>query len=95
MGAMRPESKTDEARVRVAALKGALLATGGQAKVRELYQLLTAEEAAEFLGTTTGTIRWMTSTRQLPCVKTGSRGVRYLLLDLVAWIEARRRPALQ
>lgn len=79
---------------RVAALKAALLATGGQAKVQELFQLLTAEEAADFLALDLGTVRNLTYRREIPAVKIGRRGVRYRLLDLLAWSEARSRPAL-
>jgi hypothetical protein len=91
---MRPESKIDSSRARVIALRSALQATGGQAKVRELYQLLTAEETAVFLALDLGTVRNLTYRREIPCVKIGPRGVRYRLLDLVAWQESRSRPVL-
>jgi excisionase family DNA binding protein len=58
------------------ALKTVLKATGGDAKVRELFQLLTAEEAAEFLALDLGTVRNLTYRRELPCVKVGRRGVK-------------------
>ncbi len=79
---------------RLAAFKEALLATGGQAKVLELYQLLTAEEAADFLALDLGTVRNLTYRRELPFVKIGPRGVRYRVLDILAWQEARSYPAL-
>jgi excisionase family DNA binding protein len=79
----------------MATLKAALQATAGQAKVRDLYQLLTAEEAAEFLALDVGTIRNLTYRRGLPCVKVGPRGVRYRLLDLIVWQEERRRAELR
>ncbi len=84
----------DTTRDRVAVLKEALSATGGQAKVRELYQLLTAEEAASFLALDLGTVRNLTYRRELPFVKIGRRGVRYRVLDLLAWQEARSFPVL-
>ena len=84
----------DTTRDRVAVLKEALSATGGQAKVRELYQLLTAEEAAGFLALDLGTVRNLTYRRELPFVKIGRRGVRYRVLDLLAWQEARSFPVL-
>ena len=77
------------------ALKTALKATGGDAKVRELFQLLSAEEAADFLALDLGTVRNLTYRRELPSVKIGRRGVRYRLVDLLAWQEARSRPALR
>ncbi|MFQ6031099.1 MAG: helix-turn-helix domain-containing protein [Dehalococcoidia bacterium] len=80
---------------RVAALKAALQATGGQAKVWELFQLLTSEEAADFLALDLGTVRNLTYRKGLPCVKVGRRGVRYQVLELLAWIEDRHRPALR
>jgi len=79
----------------MATLKAALLATAGQANVRDLYQLLTAEEAAEFLALDVGTIRNLTYRRGLPCVKVGLRGVRYRLLDLIVWQEERSRAELR
>ncbi len=78
----------------VAVLQEALSVTGGQAKVRELYQLLTAEEAADFLALDLGTVRNLTYRRELPFVKIGPRGVRYRVLDLLAWQESRSFPVL-
>lgn len=92
---MQQGQKNNDKKVRMATLKAALQATGGQAKVRDLYQLLTAEEAAEFLALDVGTIRNLTYRRNLPCVKVGPRGVRYRLLDLIAWQEERDRPVLR
>lgn len=77
--------------VRHNAFKEALRATAGEAKVRELFQLLTAEETAEFLALEVGTVRNLTYRRELPSVKIGSSGVRYRLLDLIAWSEQRSR----
>jgi len=84
----------NQTRDRLAAFKGALSATGGQAKVRELFQLLTAEEAADFLALDLGTVRNLTYRRELPFVKIGRRGVRYRVVDLLAWQESRSYPAL-
>ena len=89
----RAEIGRAEAAARVAALKRALQETSGAAAVRILGQLLTAEETAQLLGLDLGTVRNLTYRRELPCVKVGLRGVRYRLLDLLAWIEARTRPA--
>ncbi len=79
---------------RLAVLKKVLSITGGQAKVRELYQLLTAEEAADFLALDLGTVRNLTCRRELPFVKIGRRGVRYRVLDLLGWQESRSYPSL-
>ena len=78
----------------ICALRSVLIATGGQAKVAELYRLLTAEEAARFLGLAEPTIRDMTYRHQIPHVKIGTRGVRYRLLDLIDWQERRTCPVL-
>lgn len=57
-------------------------------------KLLRAEEAADFLGLKTSTIRRLTHTRELPCVRvTGRRAVRYKLSDLQALIRMRSQPA--
>ena len=77
----------------LAALRSVLFASGGQAKVLELYRVLSAQEAAAFLGIALQTVRNMTARRELPCVKTGKRGVGYRVVDLIAWQEARLRPA--
>jgi excisionase family DNA binding protein len=70
-----------------------LLATGGQAKLLELYRVLSAEEAAAMLGLALGTVRHMTARHELPSIKTGKRGVGYRVIDLIAWQEERMRPA--
>jgi excisionase family DNA binding protein len=56
-------------------------------------KLLKAEEAAEFLGLKTSTIRRLTYTRELPCIRpTGRRAVRYRLRDLEALLRMRSQP---
>ncbi len=58
--------------------------------------LLTADEAADFLGLKTCTVRKLTYTRELPCVRpTGRRAVRYRRSDLEALIRRRTQPARQ
>jgi excisionase family DNA binding protein len=74
-------------------LRSVLHATGGHAKVEELYRLLNAEEAARFLGLAESTVRDMTYRRELPHTKIGLRGVRYRLIDLIAWSDRRSNPA--
>lgn len=57
-------------------------------------RLLTAEEAGRLLSLKICTIRRMTHTRELPCVRpTGRRAVRYRLKDLEALIRMRSQPA--
>ena len=53
--------------------------------------LLSAEEAAEFLGVVVGTLSVWRCTRrvQIPYVKVG-RSVKYRLSDLEAFVESRR-----
>ena len=80
---------------RVVAFEAALRRAGLNSPDRLLLKLYTAPEAAELLGLTLGHLRNLTHQKELPCVKIGSRGVRYRLLDLLAWIEERSRPALQ
>jgi excisionase family DNA binding protein len=75
------------------ALRSVLAATGGQAKVEELYKLLTAEQAATFLGLAEQTVCDMTYRHELPHTKVGVRGVRYRLIDLIAWSEQRSYPS--
>lgn len=56
-------------------------------------KLMKAEEAAEFLGLKVSTIRRLTYTRELPCVRpTGRRAVRYRLRDLEAILRTRTQP---
>lgn len=74
----------------IRAVRGVLEATGGAAKVDELYRLLRAEEAGEFLGMPLQTVRNMTARHELPSIRTGKRGVRYRVADLIAWQETRR-----
>jgi len=87
----------------LAALRSVLVATGGQAKVRELYSVPSAGEAAEFPNLALQTVRNMTARHELPCTKIGKRGVGYQLIDLIALDDGdtcacrcgghRRRPA--
>lgn len=61
--------------------------------MEDLDRLLTAEDAGKFLGLKTSTIRRLTYTRQLPCVRpTGKRAVRYRLRDLEALLRMRSQP---
>ena len=57
-------------------------------------QLLTAEQAGRLLSLKISTIRRLTHTRELPCVRpTGRRAVRYRLSDLQTLIRMRSQPA--
>jgi predicted DNA-binding transcriptional regulator AlpA len=71
------------------ALRSVLTATGGEARIEEVYRVLGAEEAARFLGVSESQVRHLTCRRELPCIKTGKRGVGYRLIDLINWQEAR------
>jgi len=56
-------------------------------------RLLTADEAGRVLGLKPSTIRRLTYTRELPCVRpTGRRAVRYRLSDLAALVKMRSQP---
>jgi excisionase family DNA binding protein len=60
----------------------------------KVEKLLNAEEAAQFLGLKTSTVRRMTYARELPCVHpTGRRAVRYKVSDLEALLRMRSQPA--
>jgi excisionase family DNA binding protein len=74
------------------ALRSVLQVTGGNAKLLEMYRVLSAEETAEFLGLALQTVRNMTARRELPCIKTGKRGVGYRVIDLIGWLEHRLQP---
>lgn len=57
-------------------------------------QLLTAAEAAAFLGLKTATIRRMTFEKRIPCCRpTGRRAVRYRLRDLQDLVRMGSQPA--
>jgi predicted DNA-binding transcriptional regulator AlpA len=85
----RGSSKRDAHPGELAALRSVLIATGGQAKLEELYRVLNADEAARFLGVSESQVRHLTCRRELPCIKTGKRGVGYRLIDLIEWQETR------
>jgi hypothetical protein len=74
----------------IRALRGVLIATGGHPTVRELYQVLSAEETAAFLNLTLQAVRRMTCRGELPVIRTGKRGAGYRVIDLIAWQEARK-----
>jgi excisionase family DNA binding protein len=77
----------------VRALRSIERAIGRPATLDECGRLLKAEQAAEFLALDLSTVRHLTARGELPCIKTGKRGVAYQLIDLLAWIDARRVPA--
>lgn len=54
-------------------------------------KLMNHVEAAEYIGSTPGSVRWMCSMRRIPHVKLG-RSVRFIRSDLDRWIEERRVP---
>src|SRR5512146_1445543 len=91
---LKTERERSNLAARQEAFKTALRATDGQVKVRELFQLMTAEEAAGFLALEVGTVRNLTYRHEIPSVKIGTRGVRYRLIDLIAWSEQRSRVAV-
>jgi hypothetical protein len=89
----RQQAKSAGAAGELTALRSVRVATGGQAKVEELYRVMGAEEAARFLGLALQTVRNRTARGELPVIQTGKRGVGYRVVDLIAWQEARLRPA--
>jgi excisionase family DNA binding protein len=83
------KAQVDNGTATARTLRSVLAATGGQAEIEKLYRLRTAEEAASFLGLAEQTVRDMTYRHELPYTKVGVRGVRYRLIDLIAWSEQR------
>ena len=58
------------------------------------HQLLTREQAAEFIGMRPQTLAcWAMSGKNLPIVKVSARAVRYRLADLEAFLDRRTIPA--
>ncbi len=88
MGDSRRAKREVEA-AQLGALRGILAATGGGAKVRELYQLLTASQAAEFLGVSLSYVQHATGRGEVPCVRIGKGDPRYRVIDLISWQEER------
>jgi predicted DNA-binding transcriptional regulator AlpA len=74
-------------------LRSVLIATGGQAKIEELYRLLNAEQAARFLGLSESQVRHMTCRNELPCVQLSANRVGYQLIELIDWLRIRKRPS--
>jgi excisionase family DNA binding protein len=91
----RQQAEGDGAAARVRALEAAFRSAGGAAAIDYLHQQLTVEEAAMFLGTTKGQLYNLLNRREVPYVPWGKRGKRFRRIDLIAWQEDRRRPALQ
>ena len=87
------KSADDGRRAEPAALREVLIATGGEAKIEELYRPMNAKEAARFLGLSESQLRHMTYRREVPSVQLSSNRVAYLPIDLIEWLTARRRPA--
>jgi excisionase family DNA binding protein len=91
----RPQTEQGGAAARAAALRDAFRSAGGAGAIDYLHQQLTVEEAAVFLGTTTGQLYNLINRREIPYVRWGKRGKRFRRIDLIAWQEDRRRPALE
>jgi predicted DNA-binding transcriptional regulator AlpA len=87
----RRQEKSDGRASELASLRSVLSATGGQAKIEELYRVMRVEETARFLGLAVPTVQDMTYRHELPCVKLGARAVGYRLIDLIGWQEAHWR----
>jgi hypothetical protein len=94
MGDSRRAKREGET-TQLGALRGILNATGGSAKVRELYQLLTAAQAADFLGVSLSYIQHATGRGEVPCVRIGKGDPRYRVIDLISWQELRLDPGLR
>ncbi len=88
----RKQQGSDSRAAELGTLRSVLTATGGQAKIEELYRLLNAEEAAHFLGLSESQVRHMTCRSELPCVQLSPNRVGYQLIDLIDWLRARKRP---
>jgi excisionase family DNA binding protein len=88
-------ARREGATTQLGALRGILNATGGSAKVRELYQLLTAAQAADFLGVSLSFVQHATGRGELPCVRIGKGDPRYRVIDLISWQELRLDPGLR
>jgi predicted DNA-binding transcriptional regulator AlpA len=73
-------------------LEAHYLATGGPAALDYLHQLLRVNEAAHFLGTTSGQIYNLLANRAIPYIPWGTRNIRFCRLDLIVWQELRFRP---
>lgn len=89
----RGKSRRNRHGSEMAALRSVLIATGGQAKVRELFQCLTPAEAADFLGVSLSYVQHATGRGELPCVRIGKGDPRYQLIDLIDWLNSRRQTA--
>jgi excisionase family DNA binding protein len=87
------KAQVDNGTATARTLRSVLEATGDTANVEKLYRLLSAQEAAHFLGLAEQTVRDMTYRHELPYTKIGIRGVRYRLIDLILWSEERSHPA--
>ena len=90
----RQQAERDGAAARLRALEAVFRSAGGAAAIDYLHQQLTVEEAAVFLGTTKGQLYNLTARRAIPFIPWGKRGIRFRRIDLIAWQEERRRPAL-
>lgn len=90
----RRQAERDGSAARLRALEAAFRSAGGAAAIDYLHQQLTVEEAAAFLGTTKGQLYNLLNRREVPYVPWGKRGKRFRRIDLIAWQEDRRRPAL-
>ena len=58
------------------------------------YDERAIDQAAAFLGTTKGQLYNLVNRREVPYVPWGKRGKRFRRIDLIAWQEERKRPAL-
>lgn len=90
----RQQARSDGRASELATLRSAVRDAGGQAALDDLYRQMGIEEAARFLGTTKGQLYNLTARRAIPFIPWGRRGKRFRRIDLIAWQEDRKRPAL-
>lgn len=83
------DGKTSEPAARIAAMKEA----GREVTADYWHAYIAIDEAARFLGTTTGELYNLTSAGKIPFIRWGKRGVRFQRLVLRRWMEERRKLA--
>lgn len=67
---------------------------------RDELRLLTVAQVAPLLGLTRKGVYGLVETRRIPCVRVPSRGrrhgpIRFVLAELLAWLEQNRVPTLE
>jgi len=89
----RQQTTRDDKAGELGAMIAAMKEAGCEVTADYLIGQIAVDEAARFLGTTKGELYNLTYRREIPFIPWGKRGLRFRRIDLIRWMESRRKLA--